>query len=300
MKLDGILPLKVSGSYGTEDLARADILMASLSAFGDKQLFGTFLVVTPDEEVEQVRAHLSTWKTLPIHVTSESVLVPELQNYPRLRGWRKQQILKLAAPRMLANPFFITFDADVFCTRPVAVSDLCPGEKALIQYENRSLHPKWWASSARILGVSPQVGDPVRGMSITPAILSREICKSLTSELTPRRGTWIDRLCRLHRPTHPSNWTLGRLLRSKWTEYSLYYLHGASTGMIDEFHVECGTSQCTQTLLGHEAHPFEHWQPAFTFGRDNSALFCLVGSKTGLPASAVWDKVQQFLPSGLE
>ena len=105
MKLDGILPLKVSGSYGVEDLARADILMASLSAFGDKQLFGTLLIVTPDEEVEQVRAHLSSWKTLPIHVTSESVLAPELQNYPRLRGWRKQQILKLAAPRVLITLF---------------------------------------------------------------------------------------------------------------------------------------------------------------------------------------------------
>ena len=72
---------------------------------------------------------------------------------------------------------------------------------------------------------------------------------------------------------------------------SLYYLHAAASGALDEYHVEGGTEGVPQVLLGHEAHPFEAWEPAFTFGPDNPALFCLVGSKSRLAPAEVWDAI---------
>jgi hypothetical protein len=165
-----------------------------------------------------------------------------------------------------------------------------------MQYESRSLHPRWWSSSARLLSLKGSVGDPERGMSITPAILSRSILDSLTSTLSTSRYSWAEVLCRLHRPTHPSNWTPARFLRSKWTEYSLYYLHAAAIGALDEYHIEGGTETTPQVLLGHEAHPFESWQPAYTFGPDNPALFCLVGSKSGLTPVEIWEVIDEFIP----
>ena len=296
-KLDAILPLKIDGSYGVEDLRRTDILMASLSTFFEPNTLTTFLVVTPGNEVAAVSDYLSCWQNLPIEVMAEEKLLPELVRFPALRGWRKQQLVKLASSRELSSEFCLTFDADVFSTRPTSPSDLLPGGRALMQYESRSLHPRWWSSSARLLSLKSSVGDPERGMSITPAILSRSILDSLTGKLSTSRFSWAEVLCRLHRPTHPSNWTPARFLRSKWTEYSLYYLHAAAIGALDEYHVEGGTETTPQVLLGHEAHPFESWQPAYTFGPDNPALFCLVGSKSGLTPVEIWEVIDEFIPS---
>jgi len=295
-KLDAILPLKIDGSYGVEDLRRTDILMASLSTFFEPNTLTTFLVVTPGNEVAAVSDYLSCWPNLPIEVMAEEKLLPELVRFPALRGWRKQQLVKLASSRELSSEFCLTFDADVFSTRPTSRNDLLPEGRALMQYESRSLHPRWWSSSARLLSLKSSVGDPERGMSITPAILSRSILDSLTGTLSTSRFSWAEVLCRLHRPTHPSNWTPARFLRSKWTEYSLYYLHAAAIGALDEYHVEGGTETTPQVLLGHEAHPFESWQPAYTFGPDNPALFCLVGSKSGLTPVEIWGVIDEFIP----
>ena len=294
--LDAILPLKVDGSYGLDDLHRTDVLMASLNAFFEPDLLSTFLIVSPAQEVDAVRDYLSQWTSLPIEVMAEEDLVPELRRYPKLRGWRKQQLVKLAACRELSSDYCLTFDADVFSTCPTKRSDLLPAGKALMQYESRSLHPRWWASSARLLGVNESVGDPDRGMAITPAIFARDLLKSLTDTLSTRRYSWAERLCRLHLPWNPSNWTLARYKRARWTEYSLYYLHAAAIGAIDDFYIEGGSDSVPQVLLGHEAHPFEQWRPAYTFSTDNPALFCLVGSKSGLSSNVVWDAVKAFIP----
>lgn len=294
-KLDAILPLKIDGSYGLDDLRRTDILMASLSAFFQPETLNKFLVVTPRAEATMVRDYLSRWPALPIEVMPEEDLVPELERFSSLRGWRKQQLVKLASSRALSSEYVVTFDADVFVTRPTGKSTLLPGGRALMQYERRALHPKWWASSARLLSLDESVGDPERGMSITPAILSKSILDSLTAKLSTYRHSWAEVLCRLHRPMHPSNWTPARFRRSKWTEYSLYYLHAAAIGALDEFHVEGGTEQTPQVLLGHEAHPFASWDPSFTFGPENRALFCLVGSKSGLDPTEVWEVVADYI-----
>ena len=73
--LDAILPLKVDGSYGLDDLHRTDVLMASLSAFFEPELLRTFLVVSPAQEVSAVREYLSQWSSLPVEVID--ILVPK-------------------------------------------------------------------------------------------------------------------------------------------------------------------------------------------------------------------------------
>ena len=82
-----------------------------------------------------VTDYLSQWTSLPIEVMAEEDLVPELRRYPKLRGWRKQQLVKLAACRELSSDYCLTFDADVFSTCPTRRSDLLPAGKALMQYE---------------------------------------------------------------------------------------------------------------------------------------------------------------------
>ncbi|MEO1230548.1 MAG: DUF6492 family protein [Myxococcota bacterium] len=53
----------------------------------------------------------------------EPELAPELET-SRARGWFKQQLVKLAIHERIESAFYLTFDADVVATRPVAPKDL--------------------------------------------------------------------------------------------------------------------------------------------------------------------------------
>ncbi len=297
-RLGAVLPLSIRGSYNNDDLGRADILFRSLAAFVSPGTLGHFLIVTPPDEVDVVTERCARWRQFDIEVISEEELVPEFRAHRQVRGWRKQQIVKLAAARHLTEDFFITFDADVICLRPISSKDLIVDGRALIQYELRDQHPKWWRSSARLLDMSPDVGDPSEGMTVTPAVLAAALCRQVARDLDPPDdGTWVDRLCAMHNPRRPSNWTLHRHRRARWTEYSLYYLCAMKHGLLDDYHVRAGSDEVPQLLLVHDSHPFETWNPATSFAADAPGLFCVVGSKSGLEPEAVWRKVAPYIPN---
>ena len=111
-----------------------------------------------------------------------ATLVPELAKYPKMRGWRKQQIVKLAIAAKMQAKFYLTFDADAICLKPISAEKLIVDGKALLQYEQRAQHPKWWKASARILKMNANVGDPQLGMTVTPAILATDIVKGLMQQ----------------------------------------------------------------------------------------------------------------------
>ncbi len=296
MQIGAVLPLCVRGSYDVDDLGRTEVLFRSLVAFTPPDLFSTFFIVTPPDEVEIVQRKTRKWRErLSIEVLSEETLVPELAKHPHMRGWRKQQIVKLAIARNMPNEFFITFDADVICLKPLTIDDLIVDGKAILQYEQRAQHPKWWKSSSRVLNMSPIVGNPQIGMTVTPAILAKSLCENVMQELGASES-WVDRLCKLHNPRSPRNWSINRFLQLKWTEYSLYYLAAHKHGKLDDFHVSCGTKALPQELLIHDSHPFEHWDVAKSFSADRNGLFCVVGSKSRLEPEEVWQTVGPYIP----
>lgn len=297
MSIGAVLPLKVSGSYGVDDLNRTTILFKSLQKFAEPGLFSEFWVVVPANEVEQVQKALARWQHLPVKVTAEDELLPELKNYPKMRGWRKQQLVKLAIANRMQSRFYMTFDADVICLKPVTEAQLVIDDKALLQYEQRAQHPKWWKSSARLLNMSPDVGDTRIGMTVTPAIMATDLCKAVMNELTPARAgkSWVDAIGELHDPANPRNWWPGRYLKLKWTEYSLYYLCAHKLGLLDKYHVTAGTPELPQRLLVHESHPYESWDTDYSFSQRCPGLFCVVGSKTFLPPAEVWQKVGPYI-----
>ena len=298
MKIDLVLPLKVDGSYGCNDLLRTKILLHSLSVFAQPETLGQLFIVADEGEIPQIQGALKSFSSLPLAFVSEQELVPAFAHYPSLRGWRKQQIIKLAAATIVSQPFYLTLDADVICLRPFNYNDLVVDGRALIQYELRSQHPKWWRSSARLLELPVDDVNDGRGMSVTPAILSRDIVTLLQQDLANGTVSWVDRLCHLHRPWHVSNWTLARLRRAKWTEYSLYYLCAMKHACLDDHHIECQTSEVPQYLLNHDAHPFELWDASATFSPQGQGLFCVVGSKSMVPPQVVWERVAPFIVDG--
>lgn len=306
MKLGAVLPLSVRGSYDVDDLNRADILLHSLTAFAEPGLFDPFFVVTPHHEVEIVRSHFERWQHLGLEVISEEELVPELTDprHRKVRGWRKQQIVKLAAARKIERAFYMTFDADIICTRPVSSRDLVIDGKALMQYEECSLHPKWWRSSARILGISKHafrnLPNPGRGMSVTPAIMSTQIAASIGDSIIIKgEGSWVDKLCSLHDNRKLANLSVNTYFMRKWTEYSLYYLHALKTNQLNRFHVSAETQQVPHQLFAHDAAPLEEWDAEKMFSPNSNWLFTLIGSKSMATPKAVWKKVGPHIPEAV-
>lgn len=298
MSISAVMPLCVRGSYDVDDLSRSEILLKTLTVFAEQELFSRFIVVVPDDEVSMVKARYGNkWDHLNLNVISETELVPELNAFEHVRGWRKQQIIKLAAPRIVDTKFYITFDADVICLKPLSYEQLIIDGKAIMQYEQRSLHPKWWRSSARILRMSPEVGDTNIGMSVTPAILSTALSLSVTNYLESiEKRNWVYALCSLHNPRDPKNWRLSRFLKIKWTEYSLYYLNAMRERKLEDFHVSAGTEMVPQKLLVHDSHPFDGWQHQRNFSNECPGLFCVVGSKSFIEPQTVWNKIESSVP----
>lgn len=299
MSIGAVLPLKATGSYGVDDLNRAHILFKSLSVFAEPGLIQEFYVVVPDSEVELVKETFARWQDIPIIVVAESTLLPELNNYPKMRGWRKQQLIKIAAANLMKSQFYLTFDADIVALKTLTKDKLIIDGKALLQYEPRSRHPKWWKASARLLKMSAKVGDTSKGMSVTPAILATDICKALMSELTPKNGkkTWAEAICDLHVPSHPRNWRLSSFLKLKWTEYSLYYLCAHKKGLINRYHVDAETIEVPQRFFTEGGWTFDSWDTAVSFSDQSPDLFCIIGSKTRIDPKIAWEKVAPFVDS---
>lgn len=299
MKIGAVLPLCINSSYGGgDDLGRSEILFRSLDAFLQSDFIDPILVVTPQNDYQTTRDRLKNWQHLNVQVKSEDELVPQLSNHRKMRGWRKQQVIKIAVSEYFKNDFYITFDADIICLKPIDWSDLIVEGKAILQYEKRSLHPKWWKASARILDMDANVGNLNVGMTVTPAILSTEIARRLISELEAfGPGHWVDNLCSLHNPQDPKNWRLKRFLQIRWTEYSLYYLCAHKHQLLDQFHVTAGTENVPQQMLVQEkTNPFEEWDIKTSCSMSNPGLFCCVGSKNRVPPDKVWQKVSEHIP----
>lgn len=297
MTIGALLPLSIRGSYDVDDLGRTEILFKTLAAFSQPGMFSKFLVVTPPDEVEEVARRLEPWSQFNPVVMSEEELVPELANYQQMRGWRKQQIVKLAAQKEFDDEFYITFDADVICLKTLTLDKLIVNGKALIQYELRSQHAKWWKASARLLKMSSNIGNTEIGMHVTPAILSTKLAKQVADEITLLwRKNWVDAICSLHNPKHPNNWRISRFLQLKWTEYSMYYLCALKKDNLTEFHTDAGTEDNPQLLLIHDSHPYENWDTAYSFSSECPGMFCVVGSKSRLEPNEVWQRISQYIP----
>ncbi|HEU4535006.1 MAG TPA: DUF6492 family protein, partial [Polyangiaceae bacterium] len=208
-ELSAILPLKTLGSHYAENLGRCDILMASLRAFAAPGLFRAIYIICPGDEVKHTEAAAKAWTGLPIEVVGEDDLLPFFGRYPRTAAKWRQQLIKLHSSRLVSTDFFLTLDPDVLLCKPIDLPDLCPGGRALVDLEPRTHHAPWWRSSAALLDTEP--GLDGEGMSVTPALLSRDVCTALFAELE-----------RLHRV----DWREALLasLPSQWTEYTLYWL----------------------------------------------------------------------------
>ncbi len=196
--ISAVLPLRIRGGRDDRELGRARNLFRSLARFAEPGLFADIHVVLPTDDVETATG--MDWAVdLPLRFVDQNDLLPELAGYGSVGGWTTQQMIKLAATRVVTTDFYLTLDADVLCTSPIGTANLVPGGRALLQTGPRMSHKPWWTASAHILEVDPRLDEP--GICVTPALLSSQACLGLQARLQTRSrsGSWIDVLLRPHR-----------------------------------------------------------------------------------------------------
>jgi Family of unknown function (DUF6492) len=298
--MDAVLPVLV------QDLERASILLRSLRR--NFSGLGTLWVVTRPEQVAEVERVLAAqpgpWQ---LRVLSEVELVPEFAATRLLRGWYRQQLVKLAIAERIQTENYLTLDADVICVRAATPDQLAPEGKGLCHVIPEDLHPDWYQGSIRVLGLTPRRKGVLH--NVTPAVLNRAAVLSMQGLLSERaqagryRADWLGlrqrfgfALARLRKQPHiPWRWYL--MLGAPWTEYALYYTYLEATGQFDRYHRL--TPDCIyaieQSVWRAGAATFDSWDPAPLFTGSGAPYFAIVQSITRLAPERVWAKVAPFL-----
>ena len=284
--IGAVLPLKIRGRHYAENLTRGDLLFGTMRHFGLAPLFAEVLSIVPGDELEVIGRHAQAWSDFPIRLVAEDGLLGVFREYARphqVRPWHRQQIIKLFSATLMSTPFFLTLDPDVMAVRRFGYGDLIRDGRALLQPEPRSVHPDWWHASAGLLGLEPALDRP--GMCVTPALLARDICLALMDRLATRHKTeWYRVLL--------ENYSIN------WTEYTLYYLTGESTGMLGQMHREPGPGELR--LLA----PYQVWNRpeldkeklAAQFATPPSGCFSVVQSNSGVDAMEIAGLIARHVP----
>jgi len=287
--ISAILPLKISGRHYAENLNRCDLLFGTLRHFHLARVFSEIIVVVPGDELELIGRHAQAWSDLPISILAEESFLSVFQQYNKVhqvRPWHRQQIIKLFGANLVKTPFYLTLDPDVLALRQFSYRDLVVGGRALLEPEARSVHADWWHASASLLGVDARLERP--GMSVTPALLSRDICLALMERLAARHGTdWFRVLLQ--------NYAIN------WTEYTLYFLMAESSGLLHLLHrvPEPGAPRLLASYQIWSKSDFDEARLASLFATPQRDFFSVIQSNTGVSATEIASLIRPYLDVNL-
>jgi hypothetical protein len=289
-KISAVLPLKTRGRHYADNIARCDILFASLRRFTPPETFDRFLIIVPHDEFEDAKRYVRAWSDFPVEVVDESIHMTafaEFNQRHQIRPWHRQQIIKLHASELIDTEYFLVFDPDVFATHPFTADDLVIDGKALTYYQPRVREPNMWRPSAGLLRQEPHLERD--GIWWTPTILSRTLCRHLHRRLEELYDRdWIRILL--------ANYMID------WTEYTLYWLNAEREGLIDQFHAPMVPGRrsvhASESVwyAGKNGENLDLWQAERHFGEDGDGLFAVVQSNTFIAPERVVEKLRPFFP----
>lgn len=291
--LDAVLPLV------PRDCERFGLLARSLERY--MKDLGTLWVVVPRASVREVRDQFSRVQ-LPLQVIDESAWAPGLDELP-LRGWYKQQLVKLIASSFVRSPFYLTLDADVICTRSCGYAELVPGGKARCYVMQQSDHQDWYDGAEAALGLAAKRRNVLH--NVTPVVWSTEGVQKTVSHLNQRavRREWAkgqrglrQRLHSWVRSNAAAPWMNYLAAATPWAEYALYFTYLEATGQFERYHTE--SDACIydiQRSLWKSTKTLDGWDPTPLFEGDGPPYFAVIQSNAELPVDQLWQHLAPWL-----
>jgi hypothetical protein len=231
-------------------------------------------------------------------VVPESEIVPELGVFRRAAGWYRQQVIKLAIAAYVESPFYMTFDADVICTRPVATADLIPDGRALVHVTKADPHADWYERAEVLLGVRRSG----RSHGVTPCIYNTEGMLALHEYLGSRESLF-NRLSLRSLPVPKvgallRGWRAFLLRNVPWTEQSLYFTYLEAEGLYDRYYLEPVEDVIYDghRSLWYDKH-FAWWKADEAMATSGDAYFIVAQSTSGVDTGMLWEAVRRRLSS---
>ncbi len=277
--IEAVMPLKIDVHKNASDLDRfCSFFLPSFDLFFlDKDHFKLSLIVPPDE-LSIVARRIRELGRSNIGMISEDDICPNLKG---CSGWHKQQLLKLAAAKVVASDYYLVLDSDVVLTRPVAMSDLFPSGKPIFQRQKAGEHWEWWESSRQILKSKVLPPKESLVMDVTPEFLHRRTCLQLQ-----RAIAWRNRRIRWDK-------YLFDLRHLGWTEFSLYWLYVLERKLEHKLYDWSSRKKLYEGVWLQESLSQDHLQPKFT--PDSDSFFLVIQSNLGLPLSFIQQQLSPYL-----
>jgi hypothetical protein len=294
MSIGAVLPLKTRGRHYADNVARCDILFASLRAFTSPALFSRIVIVAPHQEFEQISRFAEAWRDLPVRVVDEAEHFQAFERFGarhQIRPWHRQQIIKLYGSELVDTEYFLVLDPDVFAVQPIGLDCLLPSGRALTYYQPRMREPRFWRASASVLQQPPHLDRD--GTWWTPALLSRTLCRSLHARLEALYDApWMDVLL--------SRYTVD------WTEYTLYWLNAEREGLLSQYHQGpapgCAELHVEESVwyAGAGRRNLALWDASSHFAPGGKGMFAVIQSNTGFPVESVVRKLEPYFAIPLQ
>ncbi len=261
-----------------DDLGRACLLIESLARHWRDPAPFRLLVVAPRRDVGELQSHLPRFANIDLSIRSEGDFFPAFSGFYLMRGWHRQQIIKLHVPVVLGFAGYLTLDADVCCVGDFDATTFVADGRALSQWAHKYRHD-WWHQTAKALGVSYAPLD--HGLAVTPNILHGVLAAQALEHF---------RIGLLSPTVVLSGWLMRRPGSIPWTEYSIYTCVAERKGNLLDYHVPWTASNETPLL----SYSHSVWHPSqrdrlslYTPSSPPDAPFVVLQGSTGVSLALV-------------
>lgn len=206
-----------------------------------------FVAVCPASQCAAVRDIMATTTHDPRYiVVAESDVAPGIETLLKANaegrgGWYAQQIVKLAAHRIVKTPHYVVLDSDLVCIRPCDHASFIAGGRPLLNVESVEDYARLYTAnfaakeigikrerrvqSLRILGRDDGNANHATFYGETPVVLSALHVASMLRDLE----------C-----AHGKDWTTVLTEQCGWTEYGLYFGYLDALGLTDTVYRQAG------------------------------------------------------------
>lgn len=223
--LQAVLPLKPAGTWGTDDLSRAKLLIRSIAREWRGSMPLTIRVILPKKsDLPAVWQALQTERGggVAIGFSWDDVGLACAGANPKFTGhcWSKQQIVKICAAANNHTEWSLILDADVLAIRPFGQSKLVAAGKASTDWHEKQHAREWFIGAAELLGVLPVEDKECIGF--TPQLVLNRAMRGLVAMLKERHGVgWPEVLS-----------------KRCWSEFALYqtYIEKVLGEPLEKYH----------------------------------------------------------------
>jgi hypothetical protein len=279
--IEAILPLKIHAREGASDLDRfSTLLLPSFDRFFSTKVRLQISLVVPDGDWSAVSGHVQKLRRSDVRVVCEDDVCPNLKGQS---GWYKQQILKLAAAKLVSSEYYLVLDADIILKRPTELQDLFPSGRPILQKMKAKTHWDWWVASRKILKSSVDLEQDSIVIGVTPEFLHRETCLALQAVIASRNctGEW-DKF-------------LFESRQIGWTEYSLYWLYVLEQGLDQQLYDWSPMKMYEGIWDQKQTDMLSHSHLQRIFAPDSDSFFLVVQSNMNLNLSFVQRRILPYL-----